>query len=76
MTPFYSESKELFSCFNISLCTYIFLGLIFGIIGDIVLLRSGKTFFLAGLVSFLFGHLLYMRAFLTVDWIIPHSYSM
>jgi uncharacterized membrane protein YhhN len=38
-------------------------GLVLGAIGDVCLLRTAKTFFTAGLVAFLLGHLAYLLAF-------------
>jgi uncharacterized membrane protein YhhN len=44
----------------------IFVGLIFGLGGDIFLMLSGKEFFMYGLLSFLLCHLFYISAF-TLD---------
>ncbi|MFH1086449.1 MAG: lysoplasmalogenase, partial [Chloroflexota bacterium] len=41
----------------------LFLGLVVCMIGDIALIPKGRTWFLAGLVSFLLGHVLYVLAF-------------
>ena len=41
----------------------VLLGLILGAIGDVCLLGSAKQFFIAGLVSFLLGHVAYVIAF-------------
>lgn len=41
----------------------ILVGLILGAIGDVCLLGSARKFFIAGLVSFLLGHLAYFVAF-------------
>ncbi len=41
----------------------VLLGLAFGLVGDILLLDESETRFLAGLASFLGGHLLYIAAF-------------
>lgn len=38
-------------------------GLILGAIGDVCLLGQAKTYFIAGLVSFLLGHVAYVAAF-------------
>lgn len=44
--------------------TWIFAGLLLSALGDVLLIPKGaKTFFLAGLVSFLLGHLAYAGAF-------------
>jgi uncharacterized membrane protein YhhN len=40
----------------------ILIGLVLGAIGDVALLGTGKRAFLAGLVAFLFGHLMYVLA--------------
>lgn len=54
----------------------IFIGLIFGMLGDIFLnmrfvsKNSGSKFFLAGIVFFLIGHVLYLSA------IIPHAENL
>lgn len=40
-----------------------FIGLLFGLTGDVLLLWSGETAFLAGLLAFLCGHLAYLVAF-------------
>jgi uncharacterized membrane protein YhhN len=41
----------------------VLIGLILGAVGDVCLLRASKTFFMAGLVSFLLGHVAYVVAF-------------
>jgi len=41
----------------------VLVGLILGAVGDVCLLGSGKTAFIAGLVSFLLGHVAYVIAF-------------
>lgn len=41
----------------------VFAGLILGAIGDVCLLGKGKASFIAGLVSFLLGHVAYVVAF-------------
>lgn len=46
---------------NVGIC--IFAGLVFGAIGDVLLLSDDKRWFLAGLVSFLLNHVLYCVAF-------------
>lgn len=45
----------------------VFLGLILGALGDVFLLGSGRKAFIAGLVSFLLGHVAYVVAFGTLD---------
>ncbi len=40
------------------------LGLLFGLFGDVFLLLPGEVFFLAGLGSFLIGHVFYIMAFM------------
>jgi len=47
----------------------IFLGLISGVAGDILLLHPSR--FLSGLVAFLLGHLLYVAGFATVPFSLP-----
>ena len=42
---------------------FILIGLVLSWFGDMFLLGSGSGFFLAGLVSFLFGHIAYVSAF-------------
>ncbi len=42
----------------------ILTGLVFGLIGDVCLAIKGKSWFVAGLVSFLCGHAVYALAFL------------
>jgi len=44
----------------------VVLGLVFGLVGDVLLLGDGDTRFVGGLASFLGGHLLYLGAFLLV----------
>lgn len=41
----------------------VLVGLVLGAIGDVCLLGSGKKAFIAGLISFLFGHVAYVVAF-------------
>jgi len=45
------------------IATWIMLGLVLGAIGDIFLMFDGRGSFLAGLVSFLMGHVAYVVAF-------------
>ena len=56
---------------------WILVGLVFGAIGDVLLMVRGRRGFLAGLVAFLIGHLCYVVAFAQVvpigDWITPHA---
>ena len=42
---------------------WILIALVFGWIGDVALLGAARSWFLAGLVAFLIGHLLYVVAF-------------
>jgi uncharacterized membrane protein YhhN len=41
-------------------------GFVFCLLGDVFLIPEGRIFFLAGLISFLLGHLLYIAAFYQV----------
>lgn len=45
---------------------WLLLGLVLSLAGDVFLLFTGNTTFLAGLVSFLLGHVAYVVAFLTL----------
>ncbi len=45
---------------------FILFGLLAGFLGDILLLGKNRKWFLAGLSSFLIGHLAYLAAFLTL----------
>ena len=45
----------------------VFAGLILGALGDVFLLGRGRQFFIAGLVSFLLGHVAYVVAFASLD---------
>lgn len=73
--PFHAVTKPLPMILLISLmwqnfsettlCNVIFVGLIFGLGGDLFLLKGDiKNWFIAGLVSFLVGHILYIYGFL------------
>lgn len=46
--------------------TYVLAGLLFCVAGDVLLIFPAKKLFLAGLVSFLAGHVLYSIAFFTM----------
>ena len=54
---------------------FILIGLILGLVGDVCLALPGQSFFKAGLVAFLGGHILYAGAFGTLarvrDWFSP-----
>lgn len=52
----------------------IFLGLALGAVGDVCLLGSGKAAFIAGLVSFLFGHVAYVVAFASLGISAPQAF--
>lgn len=41
----------------------VFVGLVLGAVGDVCLLGAGRAHFLAGLISFLLGHIAYVVAF-------------
>jgi len=58
--------------FESSRHNYVFIGLLFGMMGDIFLLKSSKSWFMSGLVSFLIGHLFYSISFLQAPWKLPH----
>ncbi len=49
-------------------------GLVLGAIGDVCLLGSGKKAFIAGLVSFLLGHVAYVVAFSTLPISVPEAF--
>jgi uncharacterized membrane protein YhhN len=51
----------------------ILIGLILGAIGDVCLLGKAKKFFIAGLVSFLFGHVAYVVAFSSLAISVPET---
>jgi uncharacterized membrane protein YhhN len=48
-------------------------GLILGAIGDVCLLGQAKAYFIAGLVSFLLGHVAYVVAFSTLPSSVPQA---
>ncbi len=52
----------------------VLLGLILGAIGDVCLLGKQKQYFIAGLVSFLLGHVAYVVAFASLDISMPHAF--
>jgi uncharacterized membrane protein YhhN len=49
-------------------------GLVLGAVGDVCLLGSGRKAFLAGLVSFLLGHVAYVIAFGTLPMSLPQAF--
>ena len=55
--------------------TWLIIGVVLGLLGDVALLGGGETAFMAGLGSFALGHLAYVGAALTVGfdpaWAIP-----
>jgi len=51
----------------------ILIGLILGAIGDVCLLGKAKKFFIAGLVSFLLGHVAYVVAFSSLPISVPQT---
>jgi len=53
---------------------YLFIGLIFCLIGDVCLALPQEKAFMVGLVSFLLGHVLYISAFLSLVQV-PHWFS-
>jgi len=54
---------------------WVLAGLVCGLIGDVCLALKGNSAFKAGLVAFLFGHILYVAAFVGLteprDWLTP-----
>ena len=52
----------------------ILIGLFFGAIGDVALLGRSRAAFIAGLVSFLLGHLAYVAAFVTLPISPPQAF--
>lgn len=52
----------------------VLIGLILGAIGDVCLLGADKRYFIAGLVSFLLGHVAYVIAFASLDVSAPHVF--
>ncbi|PIE31939.1 MAG: hypothetical protein CSA55_04470 [Ilumatobacter coccineus] len=48
--------------------SWLVVGAIFGLIGDIALLNDGETAFMTGLGAFLIGHLAYVMAALETGW--------
>ena len=55
--------------------TWLIIGVVLGLVGDVALLGDGETAFMVGLGSFALGHLAYVGAALTVGfepaWAIP-----
>ena len=51
----------------------VLLGLVLGAIGDVCLLGKAKQYFIAGLVSFLLGHVAYVVAFSTLPISVPQA---
>jgi len=55
----------------------IFLGLICGFIGDLLLLKDSQpSWFISGLVAFLLGHVGYTHSFLMADWVLPPLFTV
>ena len=52
-----------FGAFESDYGRIVFLGLVLGALGDVFLLGQARHFFIAGLVSFLLGHVAYVVAF-------------
>ena len=52
-----------FGAFESQYGKIVFAGLVLGALGDVFLLGRGRQFFIAGLVSFLLGHVAYVVAF-------------
>ncbi len=53
--------------------TAVFIGLLLSWWGDVLLMPSGKKWFLAGLVAFLLGHIGFLTAFLVQGLSLSHS---
>jgi len=51
----------------------VLIGLILGAIGDVCLLGKAKQYFIAGLVSFLLGHVAYVVAFSSLPISVPQT---
>lgn len=52
----------------------VFIGLALGAVGDVCLLGKSETAFIAGLVSFLFGHVAYVVAFASLPLSAPTAF--
>jgi uncharacterized membrane protein YhhN len=54
---------------------WVLAGLVLGLVGDVCLALKGKRAFMAGLISFLLGHITYVVAFVgltrPIDWLVP-----
>ncbi len=48
--------------------SWLVIGAVFGLIGDIALLNDGETAFMVGLGAFLIGHLAYVAAAIETGW--------
>jgi uncharacterized membrane protein YhhN len=51
----------------------VLIGLVLGAIGDVCLLGKAKSYFIAGLVSFLLGHVAYVVAFSSLPISVPQT---
>jgi uncharacterized membrane protein YhhN len=56
-----------FGAFDSDYGRIVFVGLVFGAFGDVFLLGRARGFFIAGLVSFLLGHVAYVVAFASLS---------
>jgi len=65
-----------FGAFGSSYGKIILAGLVFGALGDVFLLGRARRFFLAGLVSFLLGHVAYVVAFASLGMSVAAALAM
>jgi len=63
-----------FGAFSSRYGQVVFVGLALGAIGDVFLLGQGRTGFIAGLVSFLLGHVAYVVAFASLELSASHAF--
>ena len=62
-----------FGAFESNYGRIVFLGLALGALGDLFLLGRARSFFVAGLVSFLLGHVAYVVAFASLGVSVPEA---
>lgn len=62
-----------FGAFESNYGRIVFLGLVLGALGDVFLLGRARQFFVAGLVSFLLGHVAYVVAFASLGMSLPQT---
>ena len=63
-----------FGAFESPYGTIVFVGLLLGALGDLFLLGTGRGAFIAGLVSFLLGHVAYVVAFASLPIALPQAF--